>query len=63
MPNFDSMRKYRQKKNDRSTVVCDSINIMKTIFDFNFDLLQALNSMNTQKHGNKVKLSILFCNL
>lgn len=31
----------------------DSINIMKKTFNFDFDLYQA---MDTQKHGNKVKL-------
>ena len=40
------------------TVVGHYINIMKTIFDLNFDFYQALNSMDTQKYGNKEKLSI-----
>ena len=31
-------------------------NLMKTTFDFNFDLYQALNSIDTQKHGNKKNL-------
>ena len=43
-----------------STVVGDNdnINIMKTTFELNFDFYQALNSMDTQKCGNKEKLSI-----
>ena len=41
-----------------SAVVCNYFNIMKTTFGFNFDLYQALNSMETWKHGNKEKLSI-----
>ena len=36
-----------------NTVVGDKINIMKTTFELNFDFYQALNSMDTQKHGNK----------
>ena len=40
------------------TVVGDNINIMKTTFELNFDFYQALNSMDTQKYGNKKKLSI-----
>ena len=41
-----------------STIVGDYIKIMKTTFDFNFDLYPALNSIDTQKHGSKEKLSI-----
>ena len=41
-----------------STVVGDSINIMKTTLELNFDFYQALNSMDTQKYENKDKLSI-----
>ena len=41
-----------------TTVVGDNINIMKTTFELNFDFYQALNSMDTQKYGNKEKLSI-----
>ena len=41
-----------------NTVVGDNINIMKTTFDLNFDFYQALKSMDTQKYGNKEKLSI-----
>ena len=40
------------------TVVGDNINIMKTTFELNFDFYQALNSIDTQKYGNKEKLSI-----
>ena len=40
------------------TVVGDNINIMKTTFELNFDFYQALKSMDTQKYGNKEKLSI-----
>ena len=40
------------------TVVGDKINIMKTTFELNFDFYQALKSMDTQKYGNKEKLSI-----
>ena len=36
----------------------DYINIMKTTFYFNFDLYQALNSMDIQRDGNRKKLSI-----
>ena len=35
------------------TVAGDKINIMKTTFKLNFDFYQALNSMDTQKYGNK----------
>ena len=41
-----------------NTVVGENINIMKTTFDLNFDLYQVLNSMDTQKHKNKEKLTI-----
>jgi len=34
------------------------IKILKTSFDFNFHFYQSFNIMNTQKHGNKGKLSI-----
>ena len=34
------------------------IKIRKTTFDFDFDLYKLLNSMDTQKHGNKEMLSI-----
>ena len=40
------------------TVVGDNINIMKTTFELNFDFYEPLNSMDTQKYGNKEKLSI-----
>ena len=40
------------------TVVGDNINIMKTTFELNFDFIKLLNSMDTQKNGNKEKLSI-----
>ncbi len=40
------------------TMEGDYINIIKTTFDFNFDLYPALNSIDTQKHGSKEKLSI-----
>ena len=36
------------------TVVGGSINKLKT-FEFNFDFYQALNSIDTQKQGNKEK--------
>ena len=36
----------------------DNINITKTTFELNFEFYQALNSMDTQKYGNKEKLSI-----
>ena len=37
------------------TVVGDNIKIMKTTFDFNFDLYQAFkqHGWDTHKHGNK----------
>ena len=41
-----------------STVIGDNINIMKTTFELNFDFYQALNSIDTQKYGNREKLSI-----
>ena len=41
-----------------NSVVGDNINIMKTTFELNFNFYQALNSMDTQKYGNKEKLSI-----
>ena len=40
------------------TVVGDNINIIETTFELNFDFYQSLNSMDTQKYGNKEKLSI-----
>ena len=36
-----------------NTVVGDNINIMKTTFELHFYFYQALNSMDTQKYGNK----------
>ena len=39
-------------------MVGDNINIIKTTFEFNFDLYQALNSMDTQKYERKKKMSI-----
>ena len=41
-----------------NTVAGDNINIMKTTFDFIFDLYQPLNSIITQKHEIKKKLLI-----
>ena len=41
-----------------TTVVGESINIMKTTFDLNFDFIKLLNSMDTQKNENKENLSI-----
>ena len=40
------------------TVVGENINIIKTTLDLNFDFIKLLNSMDTQKYGNKMKLSI-----
>ena len=34
-------------------MVGDYINIMKTTFDFNFDLYQAFNRMHAQKHKQR----------
>jgi len=39
-------------------VVGDNTNIMKTTFDLNLIRIKLLNSMDTQKHGNKEKLLI-----
>ena len=39
-------------------VVSDYINIIKTTFDFYIDFKKDLNSIDTHKHGNKVKLLI-----
>ena len=43
-----------------NTVVGGYIIIIKTPLDFNFDLYQAFeqHGLDTQKHGNKEKLSI-----
>ena len=38
--------------------VGDNINIMKTTFELNFDFYQAFKQHDTQKYGNKQKLSI-----
>ena len=43
----------------KTTVVDYYINIMKTTFDFNLDLILLKTAcIDTQKHGNKEKLSL-----
>ena len=41
-----------------NTVVGDNINIMRTTFELNFDFYKAFKIKDTQKYGNKEKLSI-----
>ena len=57
-PPLDKERKFTVSRKNKYTVVGNNINIMKTTFELNFDFCQALNSMDTQKYGNKEKLSI-----
>ena len=39
------------------TIVVEYMVKMKTTFDFNFNFIMLLNSMDTPKHGNKEKLT------
>ena len=55
-PKGQNMNQKLQKK--FTTVVSDNINILKTTFECNFDFIKLLNNMDTQKYGNKKKLSI-----
>ena len=41
----------------QSTLIGDYLNMMTINFNFDFDI-KLLNSMDTQKHGNKENLSI-----
>ena len=48
MPNFDSMKKIGKKKTN-------FINIMKTIFSFNFDLYQAFKHHGYTKTWKQIE--------